>query len=259
MVSPFFVARLKICVLRGHTVKEFAKGRDLRMEPLIQMTNIFKTYGAGDVQVAALKQLNLSIFPGEFAAITGHSGSGKSTLMNMLGCLDFPSQGEYLLNGESVTELSDRQLSHIRNRQIGFVFQSFHLIPSLNALENVELPLLYRGVSRSRRRDLAARALEQVGLAQRMRHRPSQLSGGQQQRVAIARAIAGEPPILLADEPTGNLDSASGRQIMDILINLWRQGRTLILITHDPDVARAAPRIICIQDGSITQDSLSSS
>ena len=225
------------------------------MEPFIQMTNVSKIYGVGDAQVGALKRLSLSIHRGEFAAIIGHSGSGKSTLMNLLGCLDFPTQGEYLLDGKPVGGLSDRQLSHIRNEQIGFVFQSFYLIPSLSALENVELPLLYRGVPRSRRRALAAQALEQVGLAQRILHRPGQLSGGQQQRVAIARAIAGSPPILLADEPTGNLDTASGQQIMDILTSLWRQGRTLILITHDPDVARAAPRIIRIQDGCITQDS----
>ena len=221
------------------------------MEPFIQMTNVSKIYGVGDAQVGALKRLSLSIHRGEFAAIIGHSGSGKSTLMNLLGCLDFPTQGEYLLDGKPVAGLSD----HIRNEQIGFVFQSFYLIPSLSALENVELPLLYRGVPRSRRRALAAQALEQVGLAQRILHRPGQLSGGQQQRVAIARAIAGSPPILLADEPTGNLDTASGQQIMDILTSLWRQGRTLILITHDPDVARAAPRIIRIQDGCITQDS----
>ena len=225
------------------------------MEPFIQMTNVSKIYGVGDAQVGALKRLSLSIHRGEFAAIIGHSGSGKSTLMNLLGCLDFPTQGEYLLDGKPVAGLSDRQLSHIRNEQTGFVFQSFYLIPSLSALENVELPLLYRGVPRSRRRALAAQALEQVGLAQRILHRPGQLSGGQQQRVAIARAIAGSPPILLADEPTGNLDTASGQQIMDILTSLWRQGRTLILITHDPDVARAAPRIIRIQDGCITQDS----
>ena len=225
------------------------------MEPFIQMTNVSKIYGVGDAQVGALKRLSLSIHRGEFAAIIGHSGSGKSTLMNLLGCLDLPTQGEYLLDGKPVAGLSDRQLSHIRNEQIGFVFQSFYLIPSLSALENVELPLLYRGVPRSRRRALAAQALEQVGLAQRILHRPGQLSGGQQQRVAIARAIAGSPPILLADEPTGNLDTASGQQIMDILTSLWRQGRTLILITHDPDVARAAPRIIRIQDGCITQDS----
>ena len=225
------------------------------MEPFIQMTNVSKIYGVGDAQVGALKRLSLSIHRGEFAAIIGHSGSGKSTLMNLLGCLDFPTQGEYLLIAKPVAGLSDRQLSHIRNEQIGFVFQSFYLIPSLSALENVELPLLYRGVPRSRRRALAAQALEQVGLAQRILHRPGQLSGGQQQRVAIARAIAGSPPILLADEPTGNLDTASGQQIMDILTSLWRQGRTLILITHDPDIARAAPRIIRIQDGCITQDS----
>ena len=233
MVSPFFVARLKICVLRGHTVKEFAKGRDLRMEPLIQMTNIFKTYGAGDVQVAALKQLNLSIFPGEFAAITGHSGSGKSTLMNLLGCLDFPSQGEYLLNGESVTDLSDRQLSHIRNRQIGFIFQGFNLLPKLSALENVELPLIYQGVGVSQRRAAAREALERVGLGQRMKHRPAQLSGGQQQRCAIARAIAVKPSLILADEPTGNLDKKTGREILQIFRELHQAGNTIVLITSN--------------------------
>ena len=221
------------------------------MEPFIQLTNVSKIYGEGEAQVSALKNLSLSVERGEFVTIIGQSGSGKSTLMNLLGCLDTPTQGEYLLDGEPVSSLSDRQLSAIRNRQIGFVFQSFHLIPGLSALENVELPLMYRGIPRLRRRALAVRALEQVGLSQRTHHKPSQLSGGQQQRVAIARAVAGAPPVLLADEPTGNLDSTSGQQIMEILTSLWRQGRTLILITHDPAVAQTAPRTIHIQAGTI--------
>ena len=221
------------------------------MEPFIQLTNVSKIYGEGEAQVSALKNLSLSVERGEFVTIIGQSGSGKSTLMNLLGCLDTPTQGEYLLDGEPVSSLSDRQLSAIRNRQIGFVFQSFHLIPGLSALENVELPLMYRGIPRLRRRALAVRALEQVGLSQRTHHKPSQLSGGQQQRVAIARAVAGAPPVLLADEPTGNLDSTSGQQIMEILTSLWRQGRTLIVLTHDPAVAQTAPRTIHIQDGTI--------
>lgn len=224
------------------------------MEPFIQLTNVSKTYGEGAARVSALRHLSLSVDRGEFVTVIGHSGSGKSTLMNLLGCLDVPTEGEYLLDGQPVLRLNDRQLSAIRNRLIGFVFQSFHLIPGLSALENVELPLMYRGIPRSRRRALAVRALEQVGLAQRMRHKPSQLSGGQQQRAAIARAIAGSPPVLLADEPTGNLDSASGRQIMELLTALWRQGRTLILITHDPAVAQMAPRTVRIEDGSILPD-----
>ena len=221
------------------------------MEPFIQLTNVSKIYGEGEAQVSALKNLSLSVERGEFVTIIGQSGSGKSTLMNLLGCLDTPTQGEYLLDGEPVSSLSDRQLSAIRNRQIGFVFQSFHLRPGQSALENVELPLMSRGIPRLRRRALAVRALEQVGLSQRTHHKPSQLSGGQQQRVAIARAVAGAPPVLLADEPTGNLDSTSGQQIMEILTSLWRQGRTLILITHDPAVAQTAPRTIHIQDGTI--------
>ncbi|MCI9405778.1 MAG: ABC transporter ATP-binding protein [Oscillospiraceae bacterium] len=224
------------------------------MEPFIQLTNISKVYGEGAAQVSALRHLSLSVNRGEFVTVIGHSGSGKSTLMNLLGCLDVPTEGEYLLDGEPVFRLRDRQLSAIRNRQIGFIFQSFHLIPGLSALENVQLPLMYRGIPRSRRRVLAVRALEQVGLSQRMQHKPSQLSGGQQQRVAIARAVAGAPPVLLADEPTGNLDSASGRQIMELLTDLWRQGRTLILITHDPAVAQMAPRTVHIQDGVILPD-----
>lgn len=224
------------------------------MGSFIQLTDVSKTYGEGPAQVCALRHLDLSVDRGEFVTIIGHSGSGKSTLMNLLGCLDVPTEGEYLLDGESVSYLSDRRLSAIRNRQIGFIFQSFHLIPGLSALENVELPLMYRGIPRTHRRELANRALEQVGLSQRLKHKPNQLSGGQQQRVAIARAIAGSPPVLLADEPTGNLDSASGLQIMELLTALWRQGHTVVLITHDPAVAQMAPRTVHIQDGTILPD-----
>ena len=224
------------------------------MEPFIQMTNVSKIYGVGDAQVGALKRLSLSIHRGEFAAIIGHSGSGKSTLMNLLGCLDFPTQGEYLLDGKPVAGLSDRQLSHIRNEQIGFVFQSFYLIPSLSALENVELPLLYRGIAREERRRMAMDSLCQVGLETRQHHRPAEMSGGQQQRVAIARAIAARPPLLLADEPTGNLDSQSGQDIMRILQQLHTEGHTIILITHDEDIAQSAARIIRVQDGKIAED-----
>ena len=224
------------------------------MEALIQLNKISKIYGSGEARVGALEEVSLGIRQGEFVAIVGQSGSGKSTLMNLLGCLDSPTAGEYRLNGMAVSRLGDRPLSRIRNRQIGFIFQGFRLVPELTARENVELPLLYRHVPRSRRRELALQALEQVGLSHRAAHRPGQLSGGQQQRVAIARAIAGSPPILLADEPTGNLDSASGRQIMDLLTALWQQGRTLVLITHDPAIASLAPRVIHIQDGRILSD-----
>lgn len=224
------------------------------MEHLIALRDINKFYGQGDAQVRALSGVNMTVDAGDFAAIVGHSGSGKSTLMNLLGCLDSPTSGEYRLAGEMVADLPDRRLSQIRNRQIGFIFQGFNLVSGLSALENVELPLLYRGVARTTRRRLALEALDQVGLSHRVHHHPGQLSGGQQQRVAIARAIAGNPPILLADEPTGNLDTTSGQQIMALLTDLWQQGRTVILITHDSAVAQIAPRIICISDGKILED-----
>lgn len=224
------------------------------MEPFIQMTNVSKIYGVGDAQVGALKRLSLSIHRGEFAAIIGHSGSGKSTLMNLLGCLDFPTQGEYLLDGKPVAGLSDRQLSHIRNEQIGFVFQSFYLIPSLSALENVELPLLYRGVPRSRRRALAAQALEQVGLAQRILHRPGQLSGGQQQRVAIGRALITRPMLVLADEPTGNLDSRNSRDVIDLLLKASRHyQQTVLMITHNRNLSSCADRVLQVTDGVLKE------
>lgn len=224
------------------------------MSVLIEIRDICKVYNPGENEVWALDHVNVTIDRGEFVAIIGQSGSGKSTLMNILGCLDVPTGGSYLLNGQDVAKMSDDELSDIRNREIGFIFQGFNLIPNLTAKENVELPLIYRGVARSRRVALAVNALEKVGLGHRMEHRPSQLSGGQQQRVAIARAIAQAPPVILADEPTGNLDSHSTVEIMNILKELHREGRTVILITHDNEIAAQAKRVIKIKDGRIESD-----
>ena len=223
--------------------------------PLVELRDLCKIYNAGDNEVRALGGVSLSIEAGEFVAIVGQSGSGKSTLMNMLGCLDLPDGGIYFLDGEDVAHIPKASLAGIRNRRIGFIFQGFNLIPSLTALENVELPLIYRGIPRRERGELAVSALERVGVGNRMHHYPAQLSGGQQQRVAIARAIAAKPPIILADEPTGNLDSASGAQVMDILHELHAEGRTVILITHDDRIASAAGRLIRIIDGRIVEDS----
>lgn len=224
------------------------------MEPLIIIKDMYKIYNPGENEVRALDGINLTINKGEYVAIIGQSGSGKSTLMNMLGCLDVPTGGTYFLNGQETECLSDNELSDIRNREIGFIFQGFNLIPGLNALENVELPLLYRGVEKEERRRLAREALSKVGLAQRMDHKPSQLSGGQQQRVAIARAIAQAPPVILADEPTGNLDSGSTTEIMGILKKLYEEGHTLIMITHDDEIASQAPRVVRMRDGKIIED-----
>lgn len=222
---------------------------------LIRLDKVNKIYHSGAGDVTALQDINLSINQGEMVAIVGHSGSGKSTLMNILGCLDTPTSGVYTLQGQSIATLGDRSLSTIRNRTIGFVFQKFHLISGLTAWENVEMPLMYRGISGTQRHKLASESLERVGLADRMRHRPSEMSGGQQQRVAIARAIAGKPPLILADEPTGNLDSKSGREIIRILQQLHGDGHTVILITHDSSIASSADRIIEMDDGRITKDS----
>lgn len=222
--------------------------------PLIQLDKVYKIYKAGDVRVHALDGVSLTVEQGDFAAVVGGSGSGKSTLMNILGCLDAPSMGKYFLDGKDVSRLTDQSLSIIRNRKIGFVFQGFNLVSSLDALENVELPLIYRGMSAAKRRTLASEALHKVGLSDRMYHRPGQMSGGQQQRVAIARAVAAKPPILLADEPTGNLDTKAGSEVMEILTGLHREGVTVILITHDRDIAAMAPRNIVIRDGRILQD-----
>ncbi|XOQ45767.1 MAG: Macrolide export ATP-binding/permease protein MacB [Thermocaproicibacter melissae] len=219
------------------------------MASLIELRGITKVYQMGQTQVVALNNVSLSVEKGEFVAIVGRSGSGKSTLMNIVGCLDTPTSGSYFLKGEDVSGLDEKSLTRIRNREIGFIFQSFNLIGSLSAIENVELPLLYRGMGHAERRKLAKEALRLVGLENRMDHRPAQMSGGQQQRVAIARAIATQPQIILADEPTGNLDSKSGNEIMQILYSLGRSGRTIILITHDNRIAQCAQRIVRLSDG----------
>ncbi len=224
------------------------------MSALVEIQDISKIYNPGENEVRALDHISLTIQKGEFVAIIGQSGSGKSTLMNMIGCLDVPTDGTYILNGQNVSKLSDNELSDIRNQEIGFIFQGFNLIANLTAQENVELPLIYRGVPKKERHELSVAALKKVGLAHRMDHRPSEMSGGQQQRVAIARAIAQAPPVILADEPTGNLDSASSMEILDILKQLHAENRTVILITHDNDIAKQAKRVIRIKDGKIERD-----
>lgn len=221
---------------------------------LIEIRDMYKIYNPGENEVRAIDGVNLTIEHGEFVAIIGQSGSGKSTLMNMLGLLDVPTSGQYLLDGQDVDGLEDDELSEIRNKQIGFIFQGFNLITSLTAVENVELPLVYRGMKKEERNKLAIEALNRVGLSHRLDHLPKQMSGGQQQRVAIARAVAARPPIILADEPTGNLDSHSGVEVMKILHELHEEGRTVILITHDNDIANEAQRVIRIQDGQIVSD-----
>lgn len=221
------------------------------MQSLIELKNISKFYDMGGGKINALSNINLTVDRGDFTAIIGKSGSGKSTLMNILGCLDTPSSGEYFLEGEEISTLGERRLSYIRNMVIGFIFQSFNLVPTMNALENVELPLIYRKTDKRRRHKLAADALEMVGLSERMNHRPYELSGGQQQRVAIARAIAAEPSLILADEPTGNLDVSSGRDVMEILSELNSAGKTIVLITHDSSVAQKAEKQVEISDGHI--------
>ncbi len=223
------------------------------METLIEMRNIRKEYTIGAQRVHALDGVDFTVRRGETVAILGPSGSGKSTLMNLLGCLDTPDAGEYRLAGQAVERMSEGQLARVRGETVGFVFQGFHLLPGLTALENVELPLLYRGVAERTRRQLARESLAQVGLGQRIGHRPAQLSGGQQQRVAIARAMVGRPPILLADEPTGNLDTAAGKEIMALLQQLGQQGHTVIIITHDPAIGEACPRRVVMRDGRLSE------
>lgn len=222
---------------------------------LIEIKNIYKIYNEGkESEVRALDGVTLSIDRGEFVAIIGASGSGKSTLMNILGCLDVPTYGDYILNGTDVTDRTDRQLAHIRNKEIGFIFQGYNLIPALTAYENVELPLIYQGISVFQRKERVMAALERVGMADRFGHRPSEMSGGQQQRVAIARAIATHPPIIMADEPTGALDSKTGKHVLEILHSLHEGGSTIILITHDNGIAATAHRIVHISDGHIVAD-----
>ncbi len=224
------------------------------MSALVEIRKVEKIYNPGENEVRALDGVDLTIEEGEYVAIIGQSGSGKSTLMNVLGCLDVPTSGSYTLHGKDVSSLSDNELSDIRNQEIGFIFQGFNLIASLTAKENVELPLIYRGVPKAKREELSERALERVGLGNRMGHKPSEMSGGQQQRVAIARAIAQAPPIILADEPTGNLDSRSTKEIMAILKELYEEGRTVIIITHDNEIADRARRVVKIKDGRIEED-----
>ena len=221
---------------------------------LIEVRDVYKIYNPGENEVRALDGVSLTIDEGEFVAIIGQSGSGKSTLMNMLGLLDTCTSGEYYMDGVNVSHMTDDELSEIRNKKIGFIFQCFNLISSLTAKGNVELPLVYRGMKKSEREKLSTEALKMVGLDKRMNHRPSQMSGGQQQRVAIARAIAARPPIILADEPTGNLDSHSGKDVMRIIHQLHSEGRTIILITHDNSIALEAQRVIRIQDGKVIDD-----
>jgi len=221
---------------------------------IISMKQIRKVYDTGKVKVEALKGIDLAIDEGELVAIVGPSGSGKSTLMNLLGCLDTPSSGEYQLAGENVAGVTRDQLAEIRNRRVGFVFQNFNLLPHITSLENVELPMLFGGMKPSERRSRASELLDRVGLGERGEHKPTELSGGQMQRVAIARALAMNPDIVLADEPTGNLDTTSGSDIMSLFTDLWKQGRTVVIITHDPALAKRASRVVEVRDGVIISD-----
>ncbi len=221
---------------------------------MITLQNVYKIYSDGDQEIHALDGFSLHVEKGEFVAIVGSSGSGKSTCMNIIGCLDVPTSGTYHLSGIDVSTMHEKELAHIRNQQLGFVFQQYNLIPKLTIIENVELPLLYRGIPASERRKLAMTALERVGIADRYKKHPAQLSGGQQQRVSIARALAGNPPVILADEPTGALDSKTGREVLDFMKSLHTTGTTVVLITHDNTIAEECPRIIRIHDGKLLSD-----
>ena len=226
-------------------------------QSLIEVKDLMKVYGEEDAEVRALDGVNATVHQGEFVAVMGPSGSGKSTLMNILGCLDRPTSGAYILDGHDVSDLSKNELAKVRNQKIGFVFQSFNLLPRLSALSNVMLPLLYNDaedLSRDEREERAVAALESVGLGNRLHHHPNQLSGGQQQRVAIARALVNRPPLILADEPTGNLDSVASVEIMDLLHELHGQGATIVMVTHEPDIAQHAQRVICVKDGRVISE-----
>jgi putative ABC transport system ATP-binding protein len=224
------------------------------MEPIIELSNIKKEYKIGTEEIHALSGVTLNIFKNEYVALMGPSGSGKSTLMNMLGCLDSPTSGEYILNKLAVAQMSDNELAEVRNKQIGFVFQTFNLLPRSTTLENVMLPLVYAGIDKSKREEMAKKVLEQVGLGNRMSHRPNELSGGQRQRVAIARALVNNPAIILADEPTGNLDSKTSVEIMGLLEDIHKNGNTIILVTHEEDIAMHAHRIVRLKDGKVESD-----
>ncbi|MEM1093060.1 MAG: ABC transporter ATP-binding protein [Bacteroidota bacterium] len=223
-------------------------------EPLIALSEIKKIYQMGSQEVRALAGVSLNIYPNDYVAIMGPSGSGKSTMMNIIGCLDTPTSGEYLLNSQQVSEKDDDELAEVRNREIGFVFQTFNLLPRVNCLQNVELPLIYAGLGKSKRREMAAQALRNVGLGDRMDHKPNELSGGQRQRVAVARALVNTPSLILADEPTGNLDTRTGEEIMRLFETLYRRGNTLMVVTHEEDIAHHARRIIRLRDGLIESD-----
>jgi putative ABC transport system ATP-binding protein len=228
--------------------------QDKAINAIIQTHNLQRRYSMGGELIYALRGVDLAIMPGEYVAIMGPSGSGKSTLMNLIGCLDSPDDGEYWLNGKLVSDMKDRELARVRNRDVGFVFQTFNLLPRADALHNVELPLVYAGIKRKVRIERARKALERVGLAERVTHRPSEMSGGQRQRVAVARALVTNPSILLADEPTGNLDSATSQEIMALFDDLHASGHTILLVTHEADIAAHAERVIVLRDGEIDQD-----
>jgi len=230
----------------------------MNQKPLVEFQNIYKIYKMGDSEVRALDGVSFSVFEGEFVAIIGQSGSGKSTCMNIIGCLDIPTEGTYLLNGEDVSELTDDEQSEIRNKTLGFIFQQYNLLPKLNILENVKLPLMYKGLKESEQTERAMEALKRVGIDDKYHHKPSQLSGGQQQRASIARALAGSPSVILADEPTGALDSKTSAEVIEFLINLNTLGNTIILITHDNSIAAKAKRVIRIHDGKIIYDGIPS-
>ncbi|MBF2079470.1 MAG: ABC transporter ATP-binding protein [Synechococcales cyanobacterium T60_A2020_003] len=228
----------------------------LTAKPIIQLEHISKIYGSGNTEVRALSDVNLIVNDGEYCSIMGPSGSGKSTAMNVIGCLDRPTEGRYYLDGVDVAQLSDRDLAHIRNRKIGFVFQQFHLLPQLTALENVMLPMVYAGIPMVERKERAAEALSRVGLGNRLNNKPNQLSGGQQQRVAIARAIVNHPVLLLADEPTGALDTKTTQEVMHIFSELNESGMTVVMVTHEPEVAKCTRRIVWFRDGEVIHDHL---
>jgi len=227
-----------------------------RPDPIIELRDVRKIYKMGSTEVRALDGVSVSIYPNEYVAIMGPSGSGKSTMMNIIGCLDVPTIGTYILNGLEVSEMDDDELAAVRNREIGFIFQTFNLLPRVNCLQNVELPLIYSGLARSKRREMAEVSLGNVNLADRMDHKPSELSGGERQRVAIARALVNNPSILLADEPTGNLDTKTGEEILDLFEQLYERGNTLLVVTHEEYIARHARRIIRLRDGLIESDEL---
>jgi putative ABC transport system ATP-binding protein len=222
---------------------------------VLELHGVGKAYGSGEARLRVLRDVNITVGKGEYVAVIGPSGSGKSTLLNILGCLDIPSDGRYLVEGKDVATLDDRELSHLRNKRIGFIFQSFQLVSHLTVLENVELPMFYARKPRGERHERACMLLEKVGLKERLHHRPAQLSGGERQRTAIARALANEPALLLADEPTGNLDSSTGKEIMELFHQLHGLGGTLVLITHDPGIAAQAPRRVALRDGCVESDS----